>query len=166
MQIKNKHLFLKYALPCASVLIKRGWVKKEIIDRLKEKVLSGDNIDEDVRCIFVVASSLCSLIAKKMKKRKIDDDVIRKYFWYYHDEVVDNRYEKMRDFDPVLCKTYPGKILEVRDQDIVVETPRGQVTCRESFENVKPGDFVVIHYNYIIEKIDEQTAKNLWQKKK
>jgi hydrogenase maturation factor len=165
MQIKNKRLFLKYALPCASVLVKRGWVSQKEADKLEKMILENKDIDVDLGDIFMVATSMCGLLARKMNKSEIDDEVIRSYFWYYHDEVVDERFKQIGDFDPVLCRTYPAKVLSISEYEIKVKTPRGEVVCHKSFEDVKPEEFVIIHYDYIIERIDEQTAKDLWKRK-
>jgi hydrogenase maturation factor len=166
MEIADKGLFLKYALPCASVLVKRGWVSQKKIDELREAAVKGRNTEPDVKDIFVVAYSMCSLIAKKRDKKGIDADVIRSYFWEEHDDVVDERFRQFRDFSPKNCRVYPGKVLET-GRGVKVRTPAGVRTFRNVYKlDLSPGDYVTLHYDFVIEKIGEKEAEKLWRRKK
>lgn len=162
MEIKDKRLFLKYALPCATTLVKRGWIKQEDMDRMLDMLVNNKEINVDLKKIFVVASSICSLIAMKAEKKEIDSGVIRDYFWNEHDYMVDKRYEEMKDFDPEECRVYSGKVLKVGEKAEVM-TPKGTASYRKDLApEIKEGDYVVMHYDFIVEKITKETAKLLW----
>lgn len=165
MEIKDKQLFLKYALPCASVLVKRGWVSEKKVEELRREVLNGSVIS-DLKDIFLVAYSMCSLTAKKMGKKTIDSQVIRAYFWGEHDDVVDERFKQFRDFNPKDCRVYPGRVLEV-GREVKISTPAGIKTFSNIYNlNLKEGDYVTAHYDFVIEKIGEKEAEELWNQKR
>ncbi|MBU0530072.1 MAG: HypC/HybG/HupF family hydrogenase formation chaperone [Candidatus Aenigmatarchaeota archaeon] len=163
MQIINKILFLKYAIPCSSTLVKRGWITQERVDRMYELLKKGE-VEERLEDIYLVATSGCKLIALK-SGRDITDDVIREYFLDSHDEVIDKRFKEMGDFDPEECRTHPAKVLSV-EKEVEVLTPKGVRKITNTFEHdLRPGDYVVIHYDFIIERLSKEKAKNLWIKK-
>lgn len=166
MEISDKKLFLKYALPCSVVLIRRGQVEKGVIDKLFMKVEEGKRIKGNPGEIFQFAGAACKLIARERGKDKIDSEVIREYFLERHDKAVTERHKEMRDFKPSECRVYPGKVLETGDL-IRALTPRGIKLFRKDFEPfIKEGDYVTVHRGFVIEKIHKALAKNLWEKKK
>ncbi len=153
MIIKDRLLFLKYALPCAGTLVKRGNTTKEHVESLVELVSNGKVPEENAEAMFKVANAMCDSIGRRMGKESVDCDVIRQYFLLEHSEVVDDRYELMRDFNPVDCKTYPGRVISVGSGNALVETKLGRKKYKTTFmKGVKEGDTVVVHWNYIIEK--------------
>ena len=77
---KSRLLFMKYALPCAGTLVKRGSVTKEYINRLIEAVKNNAVIPKNAEKIFKVAFSACSLIAIDTGKKEIGEKIIRKYY--------------------------------------------------------------------------------------
>lgn len=159
MIIKDRLLFLKYALPCAGTLVKRGNVSKEYVESLVKLVSDGKVPGENAEAMFKVANAMCDKIAKRMEKDSVDSDVIRQYFLLEHSEVVDDRYELMKDFDPVSCKTYAGRVVSCNNGSAVVETRLGKRDYKAAFaKGVKPGDSVVVHWNFIIEKVPEKYA--------
>jgi hydrogenase expression/formation protein HypC len=104
--------------------------------------------------------AMCNSIAKKMKKSAIDKEVIRRYFLVEHARIVDLRHKVKKDFDPILCKTYIGKVIEVEKNNAKVETAIGKLKCRTDFvPDIKIGDRVVVHYNFIVEKTNEDIEK-------
>jgi len=163
MEIKDKRLFLKYALPCGKILVKRGWIKQKYLDDMLEMVVKNKPININLKGVFVVASSVCSLIAMKRGKEFIDSGVIRDYFWNEHDYMVDKRFGEMGDFDPEECRIYPGRVLKVEEKANVM-TSKGEGSYRKDFvPDIKEGNFVVTHYDFIVEKINEETSKLLWE---
>jgi len=162
MNAEDRLLFLRYALPCARTLVKRGSVSQDRIDELMMMVSENRPPPEGAERIFVVANAMCGVIAKRMGKRGVDSEVIREYFLFEHSDVVDDRFELMRDFDPVGCKTYPGRVVGTGTGSAVVETVLGRRDYRTAFsESLRPGDDVVVHYDYVIEKIDAETTKRM-----
>lgn len=165
MEIKDKRLFLKYALPCGSTLVDRGWIKQKDLDSMLDMLVNKKPISINLNRVFVVASSTCSLIAMKAGRKEIDSGVIRDYFWNEHDYMVDKRFKEMGDFDPEECRVYPGRVLKVGNKAEVL-TPKGTSSYRKDFvPDIKKGEFVVTHYDFIVEKISKEVSKLLWENK-
>lgn len=162
MKIEDRLLFLKYALPCASTLVKRKKVTQEYVEELMHLVSDGKVPKENAESMFKVANAMCDSIATRMGKTAIDAEVIRQYFLLEHNKVVDDRYELMGDFNPMDCKTYAGKVLEISDGSAIVETRLGRKKYKNLFaKGVKKGDVVAVHFSYIVEKIDNKIAKQM-----
>ncbi len=163
----SRVLFMKYALPCAGTLVRRGKVSREYIDRLIDIVKNNGKIPKDAEKIFVVAFSACSLIAMDSGKSSIDSDIIREYFLLRHDDVIDRRYEEMGDFDPEACRTRSGIVGSVGDDFAVVNTPLGKGKYRTDFvSDIRRNDVVVTHWNFVVEKIDKNTVERMKVSKK
>jgi hydrogenase maturation factor len=162
MNAEDRILFLRYALPCASTLVKRGSTTQENVDRMTGMVSEGIAPEDGAEKIFKVAIAMCNSIARRMGKDTIDAEVIRRYFLMEHSEVVDERYGLMGDFDPVACKTYPGKVISTDGGFAVVETRLGSMRYKTVLaRDTKEGDLVSVHYDFVIEKIDAQTAEEM-----
>jgi hypothetical protein len=158
----DRLLFLKYALPCAGTLVRRGKVSQEYINGLVELVSMGELPQEDAESMFKVANAMCDAVAEKTGKSRVDSDVIREYFLLGHSEVVDERYDLMRDFDPVECKTYKGEIVSLGNGSAMVRTRLGEKEYRTSFaKDVKIGDTVVVHWNFVIERPPAAFSKRM-----
>lgn len=159
---KDRLLFLKYALPCASTLVKRGNVKQEYINELILMVSNNKAPEETAEAMFKVANAMCDSIANRMDKSNVDSEVIRQYFLLEHSKVVDDRYELMRDFNPVDCRTYPGRVVRLGNGSAIVDTKLGEKNYKTIFaKGLKQNDKVVVHYDYIIEKIPEAIAEQM-----
>jgi hypothetical protein len=156
MKINNKKLFLKYAIPCAETLVKRGQINQERLNELIEKIVKNKKIfDEDVD-MFKVAKAHSTILAKELGKDEIDEEVIEKYFLEKHDEVVDERFEQMNDFDPDKCRIKNGKVLSIGNGEALVETTKNKSSYRIDFvPDIKRGDFVIVHRDFIVRKISK-----------
>jgi len=166
MDVKNKEsrlLFFKYAIPCAETLAKRGFITQRYRKKLMKNVIFNKKIPKDTEKIFKIANIMCEKIAKKLGKKFIDKDVIRKYFLFEHDKIVDKRYKMFKDFDSLQCRLYSGKVINLKNRKIIVHTIIGNKKYKNIFiPNLKIGNFVVVHRDFIIEKINENLAKRLW----
>ena len=159
MKIVNERLFLKYAIPCSTVLIKRGSVSKNLMRSVKTDLVSGKPIKTDIRKIFKVAYIMCSIIAKKMGKNEIDDEVIRKYFWLEHEKAIKWRMKIHKDIDVKSCLCYLARIVK-SGKSIMAKTSSCIVKVKNDFvPEIKNGDLAVIHYDYIVEKISDEDFK-------
>ncbi len=154
-------LFMKYALPCAGTLVKRGNITQEKLDDLLDIVKSGKPIPKDAEKIPAVAFAACSLIAIDKGKKEIDEAVIHDYFLFNHDDMIDSRYEKMGDFDPVACRTRVGSVLSVELEKARVLTDLGERDFRTDFCDVDENDNVVTHWNFVVEKLDKEMAEKV-----
>jgi hydrogenase maturation factor len=160
---ESRKLFLKYAIPCSETLAKRGVIKKSYQRELMKSILLNKRIPKNTESIFKVAISMCEKTAKKLGKKYIDEEVLRRYFLFGHDKVVDKRFEIFKDFDPMLCRLYSGEVL-VSGRRALVKTITGNKKYKTGLK-VKKGDFVVVHRDFIIEKIDKKLARKLWNLK-
>ena len=167
MEISNRILFFKYALPCAETLIKRGDLSQEEFVKMLAKVSRGEEPEKNSENVFKVAMAHLKFVSMQKKKNEIDEDSIREYFLFGHDEAVDERFEKMGDFDQEKCRTYPGIVKEVKDGKTLVETPLGTEYYKNDFaKDLKIGEFVVVHRDFVVEKISKSLAVKLLESKK
>jgi hydrogenase maturation factor len=158
---EDKILFLRYAIPCGITLMNRGDLDEAVLDNLRQKTASGDVGDVDPEGTFKIAVRMCYLTARKLGKEKIDSEVVREYFWHDHEDAVNWRSEVFRDIRIDTCKVYPGKVVSVGEH-ATVSTEIGSIEFRRDFvPNLNKGDFVVTHYDHVVEKISEETAKKL-----
>lgn len=161
LPIKDRALFLKYAIPCGSILVKRGEVPKKTMDKLRDDFLAGRPIEQDLDKIFRVGVRMLSLTALEMGKSVIDREVIRRYFWFEHPACLRLRAQEHPDIEPALCTVLPARVLET-GRDVLVDTPLGKRTVRPDFTpGIKPGDRATVHYSHIVEKISEKDADSL-----
>jgi len=145
-----KKLFLKYAIPCGHVLVKRGYLKEEKLERITKKLIENKKISENLEKIFPVGMRMCFLTAKRMKKKKIDENVIREYFWNEHEKAILWRSQIYPDI-PESCKIVRGKVIK-SGKIAKVLTEKGEIKAKTDFVKVFPGDEVIVHYDYIVEK--------------
>jgi hydrogenase maturation factor len=161
---KDKLLFLKYAVPCATTLVKRNSISKSLYEKLYSMVKVGKFPQGEPEKIFKVAYAKCAALSIESGKR-ITKNIIRNYFWFGHDAVIKERYELMRDFDPEYCKTFPGIVIEKSKGGAIVKTAIGLQKVSTDFEpRVKKGDFVAIHRGMIVEKISKSKAMEFAEK--
>jgi len=166
MEIINRVLFFKYALPCAGTLIERGSLTKKEFEKMLGLVKKEKEPEKGCENVFKVAMAHLTFIAKEKNKDKIDDEIIREYFLFRHDEAVDERFGMVGDFDPIECKTYPGIVRDLKE-DAVVETPLGVKKYKKVFVGeLKVNDVVVVHRDFVVEKISETIGKKMWDLKK
>ncbi len=165
-KISNRLLFFKYAVPCAETFVKRGTINKEEYKDLIEQVRNGKEPEKNRENIFKVAMANLTFLALERNKDKIDDDTIREYFLFKHDKVVDDRFELMGDFNPDKCRTYPGIVRKLENDNASVEIPNGIYSYRTDFvKNLKVNDIVVTHRDFIVEKISKDLAIKMWKLK-
>jgi len=161
----DRMLFMKYALPCAGTLVKRCSITQEEWDSLIDTVRRNRTIPKDAEKIFKVAFAACSLIALDCSKSEIDEEVIREYYLFGHDEMIDKRYEEMGDFDPDMCRIRPGIVKSFENGFATVENVHGLRKYRTDYCDVKRNDVVATHWNFVVEKIPEETAERMKKQK-
>lgn len=153
LPIKNKELFLKYAIPCGGVLVRRGELKKELLSDLTLRVEHGQDVNSPIENNFKVASRMCTILAKKMGKAEIDDEVIRRYFMFEHEKAIEWRKQIHPDINIRDCMVYPGKVIKADDGKVLVKTPLGEAFFNNVFDKeLNAGDKVTTHYDYVSEK--------------
>ncbi len=166
LPIRDKELFLRYAIPCGEVLVRRGELKQELLKDLKDSVEMGQEIDAPVGDIFKVATRMCTILAKRMGKSDIDDEVIRRYFMLEHEKAIRWRKQVRPDIDVSECMVYPGKVLRIDFDKALVQTPLGEAMLRNEFNpNLSKGDLVSTHYDFVSEKIKRNHARKMLQER-
>lgn len=60
-----------------------------------------------------------------------------------------------------MCVALPGKVIEIKDRDAVVDFSGNQVTARAGLVDVKPGDYVLVHAGCVIQKVSQQDMEDL-----
>lgn len=165
MNQEEKQLFMKFAIPCADTLIERDEITQDVMDGLIKKIVDGDEILDEEIAIFKVANSHCRFLAKKNSKDEIDTETIEQYFLGMHDEVVDDRFKQMGDFDPETCRIFSGKVVSVNGL-ATVETINDESEYRKDFvPEIKAGDLVLVHRNFIVKKISKKLADEMARRK-
>jgi hydrogenase maturation factor len=161
MKITDRDLFLRYAIPCGDVLVKRGNLKQETLDRIRKRVIRKERVEDDLERVFPIAVRMCRLIAKKLGKGAIDPGIIRQYFWHEHAKAVEWRAEIYPDLPKEKCLTYPARVLKPGKKPLL-ETPVGERRAKPDFvPGLKKDDWVIVHYDYIVEKIPWKEAEKL-----
>ncbi len=154
LPVKDKELFLRYAIPCGEVLVKRGELREELLKKLNDSVKGGGGIEIPIENVFKVATRMCTILAKQMGRKEIDSEVIRRYFLIEHEKAIKWRKEIRPDLKISECLVYPGRILRIDPDRILVKTKLGEGFFRKDFaEDLKKKDRVSVHYDYVSEKI-------------
>lgn len=60
-----------------------------------------------------------------------------------------------------MCVALPGKVIEIKDRDAVVDFNGNQVTARAGLVDVKVGDFVLVHAGCVIQKVTQQDMEEM-----
>ena len=60
-----------------------------------------------------------------------------------------------------MCIAIPGKVIEVSGKKAVVEFSGKRAPAESHFVKVKPGDWVMVFGNYIVEKTTEKRAREV-----
>lgn len=60
-----------------------------------------------------------------------------------------------------MCVALPGKVIELKDRDAVVDFNGNLVTARAGLVDVKVGDFVLVHAGCVIQKVSKQDMDEL-----
>ncbi|MBP3678361.1 MAG: HypC/HybG/HupF family hydrogenase formation chaperone [Agathobacter sp.] len=60
-----------------------------------------------------------------------------------------------------MCVALPGKVIEIKDRDAVVDFNGNQVTARAGLVDVQVGDYVLVHAGCVIQKVSQQDMEDL-----
>jgi len=144
--------FLKYAFPCSFVLLSRGEINQKEHELLyksaKEEKLYLPI--EKIEKIFWRALEFVGSIS--------DLNSVQKYWWFNH-----NRYLKLKKFKSVgnelmkECLVIPCRVVSVSENKVKVKSSflNKIVELKTDFVDVRLGDKVTKHYDYLCEKIPE-----------
>ena len=68
-----------------------------------------------------------------------------------------------------MCLAVPGKVLEIERNPQGVRMAKAnfggivKTVCLEYTPEVEPGDYVLVHVGYAIQKVDPQEASSAWE---
>jgi hypothetical protein len=172
--------FLKYAFPCAHVLVQVGAMSEENHERLEASAKGGDLPSRDVlESSFPAAFRRIREVAIDMNIEDYWDMRVMKAYWHGdHNLFIDRRdggYEKFPDSFCDFCKVHVAEVVEIFDNGFLLIEYDGKrrPVCGEyvgpgtkvpqpctSFEldrcarrGVKVGDKVRIHHAYAVERV-------------
>lgn len=60
-----------------------------------------------------------------------------------------------------MCVALPGKVIELKERDAVIDFNGNQVTARTGLVDIKEGDYVLVHAGCIIQKVSKQDMQDL-----
>lgn len=60
-----------------------------------------------------------------------------------------------------MCVALPGKVIEIKERDAVVDFNGNQVIARAGLVDVKVGDYVLVHAGCVIQKVSKQEMDEL-----
>ena len=60
-----------------------------------------------------------------------------------------------------MCVALPGKVIEIKDRDAVVDFNGNKVTARAGLVDVQVGDYVLVHAGCVIQKVSQQDMEDL-----
>ena len=60
-----------------------------------------------------------------------------------------------------MCVALPGKVIEMKDRDAIVDFNGNQVTARAGLVDVKVGDYVLVHAGCVIQKVTQQDMEEM-----
>ncbi len=149
-KVANKKLFLKYAIPCGRVLVKRNLIKQEYLDSIEDSVIKKLELKDEYVEVFDSAILMMTQMASKREKDVIDDDIIHDYFLKRHNEYLKHRVMEVDDVDERLCRVHVCPIENVHDGIALAHLPTGEDReIRLDFiPDARDGDNVAVHYNY------------------
>jgi len=148
--MKPEILFIKYAYPCSFVLLSRKEITKKE-HNLLYKSAKDEKLYlpiEKIESIFWRAMEFVGSI-KNMQ-------AVRKYWNFEHNKIL--RLEKIKILDEKLfkeCMIIPCEVVSVGKNNATVKSEffEGYINLKNDFVDVKTGDKVIKHYDYVCEKI-------------
>jgi len=155
--MKPEIFFLKYAFPCSFILL----LRKEITKEEQELIYRSAREEK----LYLPKNKIERIFWRVFKFVKSTSDLktVQRYWWFDHNKHL--KQGKFKDFEErfeKLCMVIPCEILGLKNGAIVKsEFFDRTVELKTDFVDVKPGDKVTKHYNYICEKISENLYLNM-----
>jgi len=156
--MKPEIFFLKYAFPCSFVLLLRKEITK------KEHNLLYKSTKEEK--LYLTKEKIEKIFWRPMKflKSLSNLDKIERYWRFDHN--IHLKKGEFKDFDRSLikhCMVIPCEVVKVKKNVVEVKSPflKKNIELKSDFVKVDVGDKVTKHYDFICEKISEETYKKL-----
>ncbi|MEA2036271.1 MAG: hypothetical protein U9O94_02095 [Nanoarchaeota archaeon] len=162
--MKTENFFLRYAYPCAYIIMQRGEITSEQLKELEQIAIDNKEISrEKLEKIFHRAFEYIDRLAEIRCSYRWDKGVIEEYFYSYHNEVIDNGegvYSKVPTILKELSKVEEAIIVDKKEDALTVEYKGndGKTKTRNVLNHFVPdakvNDKVTIHYGYAIEIVE------------
>ncbi|MBN1544844.1 hypothetical protein JW898_05285 [Candidatus Woesearchaeota archaeon] len=142
--------FLRYAFPCARVLVD---LRKDITEEEFEQMQNA--VENDIPLSRKYLEKVFHLAFERMKT--VSDDVwnvktIRKYFCEGHEATLS------KDLPPMikrLCVVKPGKLVQYIKGCFKADLGDGDIRIVTAlYKDAKVGDTAMVHYGYAVEKVN------------
>ncbi|MBT7903231.1 hypothetical protein HN587_05190 [Candidatus Woesearchaeota archaeon] len=157
-----EHYFLKYAFPCAFVLVQQGKITEEKRLALETALLNKTPLDKsELELLFPSAFRRIKQVAIQLNKPIWDRSIIEVYFKEFHNKFIDGKegfYSKTPPSFREFCKVHRVKIIMRNETTAKVEylEPNDNINRPKHMivkliPNVKVGDIVFTHLGYLIE---------------
>ncbi|HLC65684.1 MAG TPA: hypothetical protein VJI46_06195 [Candidatus Nanoarchaeia archaeon] len=146
-------LFLRYAFPCAFILRTRGKISARDYGRLEYAAKHGKKLPQAfLEKSFPKAIEKLRIVANGQNIWNCG--TIRKYFINRHNSMIDDNLFSWKNAPSSLkelCKVKKARVMEKKGRVLVAKYGK---SARPVFNlcNAKPGDYVMIHYGYAVEK--------------
>jgi HupF/HypC family protein len=159
--MKVENFFLRYAYPCAYIILQRGNITSEKLKELEDIAINNKEVSrKELEKIFFRAFEFIDEIAKQRNKDRWDPEVIKSYFYEDHNKIIENKRGTYAKFPEVLRKLSRVEKAIVVGKKEEILTVKYRDEKRNVFDHfvpeVKIGDIVTIHYGYAIEIVDSE----------
>ncbi len=159
--VSAERFFLKYAFPCAHVLLDRKTLTRERYNELEDGLRTGELPSRDViEESFPPAFRRIRKLAGEMGIRDYwDIQVLEKYWYENHNENIDDRdggYFGMPEFFCDFCKVHDAEVVKIFDNGFVLAKygDKKRPVTVEYISDIKTGDRIRIHHAYAVERIE------------
>lgn len=159
--VSAEKFFLRYAFPCAHVLLDAGAMTKERYLEIEDSAKSGRSMSRDViESSFPAAFRRIRSLAKEMEIEDYWDVRVMEEYWYRnHNKIIDERegnYSKFPESFCDFCKVHVAEVLEILSNGFLLigyEDTKRPVNG-EYVLGIEVGDRVRIHHAYAVERVD------------
>lgn len=156
-----EEFFLKYAFPCAHVLLQVGAMTKEQYEELENNAKNGETpTRETMESSFPAAFRRIKHLAKEMNIEDHWDIRVMKEYWHNNHNInIDEKegsYSKFPESFCDFCKTHIAEVLEILPEGflLIKYDEKTRPVSGEYISDAKVGDKVRIHHAYAIEKVE------------
>ena len=60
-----------------------------------------------------------------------------------------------------MCVAAPGRVLDIKNNIATIEYSGNTVNANAGLVKIMPGDYVLVHAGLVIQRVDEEEAKNM-----
>ena len=151
--MKPEIFFLKYAFPCSFILLLRKEITK------KDQKLIYRSAKEEK--LYLPKKEIERIFWRAMKFVKSTSDLedVQRYWWFDHNKNLKQKeFKSFEENFEKLCMVIPCEVLDLTKNGAIVKSEffEGNIELKIDFIEVKVGDKVTRHYDYICEKISEE----------